>query len=92
MVESTREVTDGKPLEALDGSFMRPLLGEGAAKAMPDMFSGMSDMLRVAEKMQRAVQELMPGTWPQRSARRVTRRMPPGRSSLALTQHDTPRG
>ena len=54
-------MTDGKPLEALDGSFMRPLLGDSAADALPKAFSGMSDMLRVAEKMQRAVQELMPG-------------------------------
>ena len=83
VVESTREVTDGKPLEALDGSFMRPLLGEGAAKAMPEMFSGMSDMLRVAEKMQRAVQELMPGALPPRCA---TPGACAGRHWLLLTQ------
>ena len=50
---------------------MRPLLGDGAADALPKAFSGMSDMLRVAEKMQRAVQELMPGACAQRLARRI---------------------
>ena len=69
VIESTRELTDGgRPLEALDGAFMRPLLGEGGARALGDAFSGMSDMMRVAEKMHRAVQELMPGARPTRGA------------------------
>jgi hypothetical protein len=61
VIESTREVSDGKPLEAIDGAFMRPLLGDDTARALGNALSSMSDVMRVAEKMQRAVTELLPG-------------------------------
>jgi hypothetical protein len=40
---------------------LRPLFGEDRARALGDAVSSVSDMMRVAEKMQRAVTELLPG-------------------------------
>ena len=80
VIESSREVTDGKPLEAIDGAFMRPLFGEARARDFSDALSGFSDMMRVAEKMQRAVTELLPGAWRLGAcaeAEALTQRRPP---------------
>ena len=56
-----REETDGKPFDALDGSFLRPFLGERGADRVFDAFGGMSDAMRMAQEMQRAMQDIFPG-------------------------------
>ncbi len=61
IVESIREQTDGKPLDALDGSFLRSFLGREGSERVFDVFGGMSDAFRMAQHMQRAMQELLPG-------------------------------
>ncbi len=61
VVESHREETDGKPLDALDGGFLRPFLSDSGAERVFDAFSGMSEALRVAQDMQRAMQDIFPG-------------------------------
>jgi hypothetical protein len=61
VLESHREETDGKPLDALDGGFLRPFLTESGAERVFDAFSGMSEALRVAHDMQRAMQDIFPG-------------------------------
>ncbi len=75
-------MSDGKPLEAIDGAFMRPLLGDDTARALGNALSSMSDVMRVAEKMQRAVTELLPGASWRRGACAETEE--------ALTQHRPP--
>ena len=70
-----REQTNGKELESLDGSFLRPFLGAHGAERVHDAFAGMSDAFRLAQEMQRAMSELLPGARPRgvRSRRCVLR-------------------
>ncbi len=61
VVESSREETDGKPLESLDAGFLRPFLGRDGSERLFDAFSGMSEAFRMAQEIQGVLQSLLPG-------------------------------